>query len=379
MKTLLLPIALFIQVNVFSQLPSRIPGIPISDRDYDGMLGNLYLINTGIARSEAMGKTTVSEGNSAAYALFNPALLGTVKNYEVQYGFMQPLNLDHPGKYLNVLLAGRISNRLVCSASYVRLEHEKMFEHNFETFTSIEVLPADDRMNLTADYTLINASSHKLDAGFGLNHSRYYYSDSVSYGGFHFDVGLLYRFTPDSVNKISFGVSGNNLTNQKIKYKGSRENQEAFGQMPQTLRFGMSYTITPPLPLVEKKYKPIQATFTIELNELINSQSFTMWKGGFELKVVEIICLRAGHFDGDWAMIRDGFIYPEYTEFEQFTFGLGLEIPFRKLISPQIPLLFGVDFARLSRYSGNAAGIGQPNGGPTYNLFNMRLAMDLNK
>jgi hypothetical protein len=149
--------------------------------------------------------------------------------------------------------------------------------------------------------------------------------------------------------------------------------------MPQTLRIGLSYTLTPPLSLVENKYKPLQATFTIEMNEMINSQYFNIWKGGFELKVVEIICLRLGHFDGAWAAIQDNLIYPEYSYFEQFTYGFGLEIPFRKLLNPRIPLVLGIDVARLSRYDGTAAGFGQLYDDPSYSIFNVSLALDLNK
>ncbi len=339
------------QLTTYSSLTGPITSTPVSEDDYHGSMSQLYLFNTGIARVEAMGKTAVAESNSAVYALYNPALLGDVKDIEVQGGYMNPTQPSFGGNYLNFTVAGKVLKRTTVAATMQRINY-RTFLFTDELGTVIRrVDPYDSRYQLALSHRIIEAEKHLVDAGAAINYSQeFYYKDFQGYG-FTIDAGLRYSYKPDSVHQLSIGLSSNNMLNQPMHAQLKDFPDASDYNLPQVLRAGVAYHFTPRKEVTSRHLRLFDAALHLQYDELLNSDFFTAFKGGAEIKLAEILALRAGYYTSEYALLSGDFAYTGYNEYKAFTYGAGIEIPFEKLLKSQLPLLVGFDYCSLPFYS----------------------------
>ena len=336
-----------------AQITSSTTTEPLLSHEYGGAMGELFLLNQGIARSEAMGKTSVAEGNSIVYSLYNPALLSSLKNVEVQAGMMQPNSIYDDGFTMNFSAGMRYSPRWASSFTFQRLRSEE-FTFTDEIGNVISTFrPLDTRLNLSTAYEIVDQPHHKLSAGAGLNYVSNVLYSSIKYAGATVDLGLNYRTDIDSIHHFALGISANNLTNQRIwLIDESTESAHVF-TLPQVLRSGIAYTFKPTWTATKKQLKIIETTIHGQFDELINSEFFSTWKAGIEIKILETLCIRGGYYKGNGALLTRQYAFSggDYDRYEELTYGGGIILPLTNRNAPKNQVTLGLDYTMLPFYN----------------------------
>ncbi|MFM9984071.1 MAG: hypothetical protein ACKVOK_02510, partial [Flavobacteriales bacterium] len=301
-----------------AQLTSSTTAELLQPHEYGGAMGELFLYNQGIARSEAMGKTSVAEGNSIVYSLYNPALLSSLKNFEVQAGMMQPNSIYDDGFNMNFSAGMRYGPRLTSSFTFQRLRSEE-FRFTDELGNVVSTFrPLDTRVNLSTAYTIVDQPHHKLAAGAGVNYVSSVLYTPIKYAGATVDLGINYRTEIDSIHHFAIGISANNLTNQRIWLIDEATGAERVFTLPQVLRSGISYSYKPTWTATKKQLKIIETTIHGQFDELINSAYFSTWKAGIEIKLLETLCIRGGYYKGNGALLTGHYAFTGTDYYDRY-------------------------------------------------------------
>lgn len=380
MKNILACILLFHCSVTFSQLASSMSRDTLPSNDYGGYSSSLFLYHQGIARSEAMGKTAVAEGNSVIYGIYNPALVGELKNFEFQAGAMSPNSGYDNGFYANFSVAGRYHKRFATSFNYQKIRSEEFnFTDEVGNIISTE-RSTDTRASLVTAFTMLEKNHHKLSSGISLNLLSNSPYSALEYTGGTMDLGVSYRAEIDSIHQFTCGASINNLTNQKIWLNETVANNDRFYILPQVLRTGFSYTFKPDYKVLTSGRSLIQSTVHGEYDELINSDYFSTWKVGLELKWLEMISLRGGYYSGNAAILDGNYAYTgsSIKDYKAFTYGGGIELNFSDKSPDKDQIFLGIDYARLPFYDAlNQSEISKFDYNTHFSVVNMRLTWEL--
>jgi hypothetical protein len=326
--------------------------IPI--RDYTGAMYDMFIDNPGIARAEAMGKTTVTGAHTAVYSLFNPASLHHVKDLEIPLGFMP--SLSQVGNSFRLQYGGAIR----CSKRWVSAFTFQKNYYNDEDFFFItgallkSERPTDRRLNISTNYTILNQETHSLNVGFGfnglfINRPQYYEYRTKS-----LDAGLSYTYKRNT-HHLEFGLSTSNLFFKKAPDPNlDPEDFEYynFHTLPQILRGGLSYSFLPEKKVTTKSLHLLEAMISLEMREVLNSNYFNSFNAGLELKWLEIISLRTGYYTNDHAFVGPHAAFLSTKPDAAITYGIGFNIPLAKRLEDRWPVTLRIDYTSLPHYNG---------------------------
>jgi hypothetical protein len=297
------------------------------------------------ARAEALGKAYAAIDGDLYSVFYNPAGISTIKKFEVNYSNAHPLYLAEKAKYYYANAGYKISDYFVFALSF----NQFSWGDNISSVDAHGNIIGYDAI-YTNNYTVSIASQPFKDFHAGLNINYY---DNHEFPGtqvsnpLYFDLGILKLFRlsqkETSANKLNFGASLGNLNAAElaITYNG----QKSVGELPSILRLGAAYFFT------YNKHGNLDSLNTVDIiiqvgyDDPVNSKYLTAIRVGMEIKLFEIVSLRMGYYTES---LHDyGFPDFNYSELNDFTYGLGLALPLVKVTPERLPLTIAVDYTTL--------------------------------
>lgn len=317
----------------------------LSAQYVSGFQQEFFYGNLPSAKIEAMGMADAAIGGTVASSFFNSAGLGGIENQEVFLSMSAPFYVLKNSKYLYAGYAARVIPKLVVGLSV----------NNFKTGeTTFDVNIGDKKYPVTkgntSNYALSAAYSPLKGFYIGLNFNLFrwrLFEDVNAALNFNIDGGLHYKLELPKLEKIrhhmQFGVSVNNVTAGKIKWKAP-DGTQAKNALPIIGRFATAYFIGLDINLPVAGKGTLDFTFTLEYQNTFNSSYFSTFSVGFESVLWEVLALRLGYFT---QTIDDLGQEVNYKRLSDFTYGFGVVIPLNKLINEKVPLSLHFDYVSL--------------------------------
>lgn len=318
----------------------------LADSDYGGAFFNNYLFFSAIARSEAMGKMSTLDANHAGYSLYNPALGMDLEDVFLEYGEMQnAIPYFNDNLFRRASVGGKVFERLALAFNSQKFSYGDVVFTD-ELGNAIRTFENFDRINqFSLSGIAYQNSRHRLQMGASVNqlYTSTYLEDPVV--NVTFDLGVKYLFTPDSIHFISAAAAFNNLLNTSMSVPDEFYHA---GKYAQVGRVALGYELRLPRTVTKWDLTLISAKVQGELVALTNSDYMNMFKAGAEISIMEILDLRGGFFEGDYAIISGSQATTGYNAWKGLTYGAGVRIPMQQIW--HIPLTLGADLAILPLY-----------------------------
>lgn len=300
-------------------------------------IGNYEQNVFGIARLEAMGGTGITESNSAAYQVLNPALLGDVKGIDVIGGlsnfFLQPNGYGTKSAFIGLKLIKR-----TFVGGYAQIRDYGYYTYNGET----NKFQLKD-YGISVARNFVENAKHKLDGGVNWHYSDVVLGPVSSSKAFFFDLGLRYKLKFSDTHHASAGlVIGNFLNGKRTEntFNGAVVSYPYSSQM--TIGFSDHYAFKKQI--TSKQLTLLQGTLSAEFSDQLSLRNSFGLRSGLELKLFDMIALRCGYYEIN-RINRYSDVSAESKTFSM-TYGAGIELPFEKLTKKSLPLLVGLDYCR---------------------------------
>jgi hypothetical protein len=344
-----------------------------------GMIGEFLLGRQPSARAEAMGRAYASMDGDLSSVYFNPAGISTLHGLELDLSLASPYFYADEAKFYFASAGFKTSKYFTFAATFHQLS---LGELTLIDETGNPYGQATPRMS---DYKL-SLASEPLDqfyVGLSFNLLRLTpQSIGNSSDAGYFDLGFLKKFMLAEKDKtkhsIQVGASVINLNSESMEFEGNSSG--AFAQtgpfsekIPVIARFGAQYKMVYS-PARPDSLQLLACIFNTEVEDLWDSKSNTALKGGLEVKILEVIALRAGYYTQ--SVYDYGFPEENYDRISDFTYGIGLEIPLQKLTHHKIPMEICFDYTSLPHVKYSVEGI--PFLPPPGNFKSMSLRMTWN-
>lgn len=315
----------------------------MSGQDEYGVNGYLLLSRQPSARSEAMGRGYASFGGDLSSVYFNPAGISTIPGLEVDIATASPYYLLEDAHFYFASAGFKISKYLAFATTV----------HEF-SIPDITFMDADgnftEHVHFRATDYKLTLASEPLDhfyVGLNFNLSTMTPQDLTQTSNVgYFDIGLLKEFlvakTEKTKQSIQVGGSVVNVNSASMDYESSGGGGSQ--DLPVVSRLGAHYSFmfNPSRP---DSLHWLECIVQTEVEDLLNSKYLTSLKGGLEIKVLELIALRAGYYT---QKLHDFYIPGEnYARISDFTYGIGLELPLEKLTHHKFPMNIYFDYTSL--------------------------------
>jgi hypothetical protein len=306
----------------------------------DGLFYPFYFGRTPNARAEAMGKAYASINGDLNATFYNPAGLSNITGLEVTGGYASPFKLLHDSYFLQAGAGYRLNQFLQFSVSSVQFRNDNVI------LTDIEGNILDERNMSIKNYTLTLASEpiERLYVGLNMNYFLCDLAFDNPLKTVYFDFGLIRKFILSknmaSKHSASLAVSISNLNSAKASGRAFND-IDLDESLPIIARYGANYQFSLDKNMLFPNLTTIGFLAQAEYQDLWNSGYHSSMRYGGEIRLLEILALRAGYYTEH---IND-FGYPEANKdkIEDFTYGFGLQVPLDKLTN--IPLRINFDFA----------------------------------
>ncbi|HEX2865662.1 MAG TPA: hypothetical protein VHO03_01400 [Ignavibacteriales bacterium] len=331
--------------------------INIEAQIYRGYAQEMFLFSQPDARSEAMGRGSAVLYGSPFTSFYNPAsssfLKGAnaeVSHLEFTYPMGQKSNYEVYGAGANLDRYGSISFNYL---HYVFGE-EFYYTGDFDPYVLTKYQPSENIFMMNYSRNIIDG----LSAGININYFQNKFGANNEVSGWTFDAGLLkkYNFESEEIkHDIYLGLGLTNFTNAKISYPITNiETLVPLKQddyLPSIMRLAAGYEFQPKSKAAD--FRLIKVLFTTEYMDLLNSSNNSQFQLGAEVTLLEILKLRGGYFTMG---IEDYGDNRNVSRLNEATYGLGIELPIKKISNMAIPLNVRFDHTSLPF--------------PTYNLDN---------
>lgn len=318
-----------------------------AQNNIDASVNAVLLLNRNpSAKSEAMGRTFMSEEGTAISAYFNPAALTGVKGISiagsVSDGYFSFPTSEHKFNAIayNTKKYGAIGFSYYSADIFGSEDHlwnNYTLSYALKLFNNFSIGTSMNYMKLDNKFSELNIVGDII--------STYDLSKDVYY----FDIGFHHFFEFSNADnlghKFSFAGSLTNITNSLLESEPvniSGFNYIENYEIPSILRVGAKYSA---------KYDPkrfidelefLNYTITAEYQNLLNSEYRSGFKIGTELSIFEIFNFRYGYFKES---INDqNFSINNLSKWKDSTFGFGLVIPFGKLSDGFVPIRVRYDY-----------------------------------
>lgn len=345
-------------------------------QQYNGEYYTFFDYQQPDARSEALGKMQVVLLGSPISATYNPASSAFSEGLNVQYNYLN-------SRYF---YSGLDPKQCTYGISY-NSKKKMAIAFNVQSYSDGEYINTVRDVNTPSGYRSygftpkrykysINSSYMAAkDFSFGLNINYFEdnYRENGKTGAWFFDLGLLKRFRFEyetEVHNLIIGASVTNVTYSQISvvpimyaaksiYTPQPTAIEKPGSvsdvrmsestsLPTNYRIGASYDYETKLQI--SGYRIFKVLALGEFSYIAKSNMYTTLKGGAELTFFEMLKLRMGYYSEKVSDSPNNELMKEYIS--QFTYGLGIYLPFKKIFNVNIPFSFQFDFASLEALSG---------------------------
>ena len=312
-----------------------------SKNAYNEKYDEILLLRQPSARSEAMGRGYVAAGEDIYSVYYNPAGIARTKGLQFNSTYTPSPILGRNNAFYQFFgLSGKISQYFTLALSN--------FSFNFGD-------PAIDRQDnrhgtpLLKNYKLTAASQpiKNLFVGISANYLRKR-NFSIRHASTYLDIGAIktvdFNIGDNLRNKISAGASIINVSFGKMAIS-TDETQLGTQTLPVIARAGVGYNIALTHELFTIEMDIIDVLLHFEYQNLLNYEYFTAYRGGCEVKLFEILALRAGTFAE--SVFDYGFPDFNFSTLSDFTYGFGLIVPFSKLTHERFNVDFFFDYTSL--------------------------------
>jgi hypothetical protein len=323
----------------------------------------------GIARSVAMGGTGVAESHSGVYQFINPALLSDLKGIELgggrNVGYFQSPN--HP-TYMAYLGARILKKTFLGGSIVTRSQSYSISPDQISNASSREY-------SFSIGQNIVQNEKHQLDVGIRFNTHPTKFPGQWTIKGYNFDLGFRYQNNIAERHRLSAGLVLGNLLKGQDKQIYS-ENQVITTPYSSQIKVGVAYRYETAKKITNRELTLISTIANVEYNDQLSLKYYTTMRAGLELKLAEIISLRAGYYNSKLPNFNE--VPGEILKESLFTAGIGVELPFEKLFRKPWPFFIGADYCRTPFPTYNPAFVNfQENYSATY--FNFKLVWQKNK
>ncbi|MBK8981609.1 MAG: PorV/PorQ family protein [Ignavibacteria bacterium] len=318
-------------------------------QNYKGTLSELFFGRQPSARAEAMGRGFVSVTGDALSYFYNPAGTASLQGLSLSGSFTGKYYLLDSAKY-NFF-----------SASYKIMDYGTVgFSRDYFTYGH-EVVITDEFGNITGSYepyvtnyrlTLSSEVIKEFYVGLNLNLLKNNTGSEVSVGNersnngdvFYFDLGVIKSFNIKSGKLNHLLNAGSSLINVNSASFSSVDASQK-DKLPVIFRIGASYDLSIDDKNIISKLNSYNILLNLEYMDLFNSKYFAGFHSGMEFTFLEILSLRGGYYTQkiteECSNCKD--------KINEFTYGLGLNIPVRQLSENKIPLEVKFDYVNLKQ------------------------------
>jgi hypothetical protein len=291
----------------------------------------------GIARSIAMGGTGVAESHSGIYQFINPALLSDLKGIEIgggrNVGYFQ--SSDDP-TYM-AYFGARILKKTFIGGSIVAQNYTYNLSSN-------QILNASTReYSFSIGQNIFQNEKQQLDAGVRFNTHNSKVPGQWETKGNNVDLGFRYQNNIAQQHKLSVGIVLGNIVQGRDEQVYS-ENQIITTPYSTQLKVGIAYRYETAKKITSRELTSISAVANVEYNDQLSLKYYSTMRAGLEIKLAEIISLRAGYYHSTLGKIY--LTYEQILKESLFTTGIGVELPLEKLFNKPWPFLIGADYCR---------------------------------
>lgn len=330
-----------IHAGIFVFFIFSIQFISAQQNTYQGAYDWFFFYHEPSALVEGTGKIYLSNNKDAFGSIYNPAHSSLSDNIRVSYTntqrtlandniFYNTFGIDLPIKgigtfslvrqysdYNQFNLAPPLVSKYICAAS---------FDINYSRELS---------KGLFAGIGINYFRAKELPIYFGYPQSAYYL----------LNLGVTYKYSLTTTEFYShYAIVDASVMNIPIStpkeeklqflFEGSRITEPKFS-LPQMDHISLGYVSKYRGARILKGMDDLQTDIQVEYSDLVNSSSYNSIKLGAEIKILEILSLRAGYYN----FRGDNFAI------EEMTYGIGLSLPL-KVISG-IPWILDFDYVNL--------------------------------
>lgn len=305
---------------------------------------DMFFYRLPSARAEAMGRAYASIDGDISTMFFNPAGTASIKGLELNASFASPYYMAPWVKINYFGLAYHFNKYLTIGLSRNQVNYGTMLLRTTENpeGTGVSGIVAH------SIYTLNIASQPIKDLFVGVNTNYMVYNViSENPKTLFFDFGVIKKL-PLKQNRNfqqSINIAANicNLNNSKMTYENadkSTQTDDMSVDLPVITRYAANYQFIYKNHLLNDTLNIMEFLAQAEYNDLLNSDYMTSYHFGTELKLLEILSLRAGYYHKK----IDDFGNPSYQKdnISSFTYGFGFQLPLYKLI--KFPLNINFDY-----------------------------------
>lgn len=305
-----------------------------------GLFHPFYFGRTPNARAEAMGKAFASIDGDLNATFYNPAGLSNISDLEVTGGYASPYGSVSDPYFLQAGAGYRLNQLLQFSVSSVQFRVDNVI------FRDIEGNVIDEKDMSIKNYTLTLASEpvERLYVGLNMNYFLCDLAFDNPLKSVYFDLGLIRKFIISekkaSKHSASLAVSVSNLNSAKASGEVF-DDVDVDEPLPIIARYGANYQFALYKNMLLPNLTTLEFLAQAEYQDLWNSGYHSSMRYGGEIRLLEILALRAGYYTEH----IDDYGYPEVNKnkIEDFTYGFGVQVPVDKLTN--IPLRVNFDFA----------------------------------
>ncbi len=314
-------------------------------QDYIGTLQDLYFGRQPSARAEALGKSMPATGADAFGSFYNPALIGPNRGISLNTSMASPYYALDDADFKFAGATVPVGRNIVVGLTGFQ------FKSGLETVSSPEPGPFEWTSSL---YTLTIAAQPLQDLFIGVNVNHVRNDFGVILGkAIPIDFGIVKVFPLGEKSKdgqqISFALSLSNIADARLTYTGD-DVETSKEVLPRIYRVGVTYQrFWGHHQIKSSSLKTLGILLQGEYQGLTNSKFRDGFRGGVEISLLEILQLRLGAYHEDVSE-ADRFGNPG-VELEEFTYGLGINVPVRLLMKGADPLILKVDMTRLQQPS----------------------------
>ncbi|MCB0722483.1 MAG: hypothetical protein KDC42_09265 [Ignavibacteriae bacterium] len=319
----------------------------LAQRGYDGIFENHFFGYYPSARMEAMGRGFVSvEGDPNSYFV-NPAALGTLQGLSLTGGIANNYHgaEDPQNKFLSASYNFKKIGTIGVSRDYSDLGS---INFHYSPSGRIQYTPYYET------YRLSYARELFKDFWGGFNLGLFHYNENggkleeygipdINDNVFMLDIGLLKKIVMvkgDYDMDVDLAFSVFNLNQGSLEFNP----YDIESQLPVISRLGASYDLRLNIPGSPWNTTFLKILYTLEYQEVLNATFYDGIKTGLELTLFEIFSLRGGFYalNNERVSSIEGWRYGNINE---FTFGLGVIVPFKTIGITKIPFTVKFDAA----------------------------------
>ncbi|MEJ7822744.1 MAG: hypothetical protein WKF85_10510 [Chitinophagaceae bacterium] len=325
-----------------------------------GFLPEFFFGRQPSARAEAMGKGYVSVDGDLACVYFNPAGVATIKDIEINASYTPPGYYLTKGYYTFYGAGYKLNKYLQIALSRLHFDLGKTQAANANK------TPYRERNILTISSQPIK----NLLVGLNANYFVWEPGQDNAAQSLYLDFGVIKKFPvlkkKHTVN-IAASISNFNYANIKAKLMGI----DSKFDLPVITRFGASFESSYGNSIFIDTVKTLKILLQSEYQKLLNSKYRSGIKLGGEIMILNLLSIRAGYYNEK--VFNNNLPDDNNSEIEDFTYGLGVQIPLYKIA--RFPVNLNLDYTSLPQPSYSKTRTNWDN----FNTYSLRLSIPLKK